>query len=982
MIDPRARSCGLPLWRRLLILAFLFISIAPATDAQEGMYANSFSFVKGDTVRLYISTSAQPDTIFLYHEIDKRHLSRTFITTHWVLQPARDSAYLNGCGWSQTYAFAITSLFPPGLYHAEINGSSGKLWTMFFIRDTSSTRHARIAIDFPTNTWQAYNTFGGKSLYTFNSTNGVASQKVSFSRPYDVPMGTGQYRYWGDGLIPFLESEGDPYDFYTDQEIDSVGALLDAYDVLFIYPHDEYWTLGKRRAIERFVARGGRLIILGGNTCWWQARYERNDSLLVCYKSGTLDPLAGIQDSLVTTNWYSRPLYDPENRITGVSYLEGGYVNQGTCLPRSLGYGCYGAFNTNHWAYAGTNLTDGNRFGYASRIVGYEVDGALFQWVNGIPTVTGTDQTPANYTILGLSPSIKQDGVSKGHGTMGIYRSPGGGWVFNAATINWVYGLMIDTIVTKITHNVLRHFLANTFPPDIISWSPYSVVGDTVNHEWVYLNQRAVTLSYTDSMSFSISARDPSGLPLHYFWKFRDSVIGFDSTLLFLPRIPRYPVNTLTAYAYNGQDTASISWQVTTILPGLKPKYIVLRPGYNNISVNGIPGDPSISTIFKDLIDKGKVESIFTYQTDPEGNPSYQYFIPELGGLNSLKTIDMVHGYFVLLRNGKTADSLSILIQPPPSIPPIPLNRGYNTVPYLSDSIGTAAQTFSSIAPCNLISIIRFDNTPGKDNFLRYRPGSSTELCPDQCYLLQMSAPDTLRYGGGAGKSLRVAGTSGDEPDTLALDSLVGFQPAMFAFGTNVTHNYSLVPAGTSIRFLTQSGVECGSGSFIADGVFSVLIHGGNKTDPDSGRVDSDDGILVYINDARIADTVRWLGLGHVVDLSGELLVTGIRPVKQKPSSYVLEQNYPNPFNPSTTVRYYLPEPSRVSLEIYNVLGQGIRTLASAENEEAGYKSLVWDGNDTNGNPVSSGMYIILLFGNSSVTQSHFVFSEKMLLMR
>jgi hypothetical protein len=92
----------------------------------------------------------------------------------------------------------------------------------------------------------------------------------------------------------------------------------------------------------------------------------------------------------------------------------------------------------------------------------------------------------------------------------------------------------------------------------------------------------------------------------------------------------------------------------------------------------------------------------------------------------------------------------------------------------------------------------------------------------------------------------------------------------------------------------------------------------------------------------------------------------------QIPEHFALEQNYPNPFlseakspafgggNPETEIRFQLPEASHVVVRIFNTLGKEIRTLANAPYQ-AGYHSVRWDGNDKNGNPVSSGVYFYQL---------------------
>ncbi|MCK4418044.1 MAG: T9SS type A sorting domain-containing protein [Candidatus Latescibacteria bacterium] len=75
------------------------------------------------------------------------------------------------------------------------------------------------------------------------------------------------------------------------------------------------------------------------------------------------------------------------------------------------------------------------------------------------------------------------------------------------------------------------------------------------------------------------------------------------------------------------------------------------------------------------------------------------------------------------------------------------------------------------------------------------------------------------------------------------------------------------------------------------------------------------------------------------------------------PKNYDLAQNYPNPFNAVTSIHYQLPEREVVSVEVYNTLGQLVRTLVGQE-QPAGYYTVQWDGKDDFGREVTSGIYL------------------------
>ena len=110
-----------------------------------------------------------------------------------------------------------------------------------------------------------------------------------------------------------------------------------------------------------------------------------------------------------------------------------------------------------------------------------------------------------------------------------------------------------------------------------------------------------------------------------------------------------------------------------------------------------------------------------------------------------------------------------------------------------------------------------------------------------------------------------------------------------------------------------------------------------------------DEGTPGYV---EIAEALVARGDGHI-EAVGAARLDDLTPV---PDEYALSQNYPNPFNPSTQIDYQLPEAGDVALEVYNVLGQRIRTLVRGV-QEPGYHRVTWDGTDTHGRSVSSGVY-------------------------
>lgn len=91
---------------------------------------------------------------------------------------------------------------------------------------------------------------------------------------------------------------------------------------------------------------------------------------------------------------------------------------------------------------------------------------------------------------------------------------------------------------------------------------------------------------------------------------------------------------------------------------------------------------------------------------------------------------------------------------------------------------------------------------------------------------------------------------------------------------------------------------------------------------------------------------------------SSDYLSDEVSDIALVPVEFELSQNFPNPFNPITTIRYGLPHSENVRIRIFDLLGREVRTLTDGEQKEAGYHIISWNGQDKNGRPVASGVYI------------------------
>ena len=157
--------------------------------------------------------------------------------------------------------------------------------------------------------------------------------------------------------------------------------------------------------------------------------------------------------------------------------------------------------------------------------------------------------------------------------------------------------------------------------------------------------------------------------------------------------------------------------------------------------------------------------------------------------------------------------------------------------------------------------------------------------------------------------------------------------------------------------------------------LLAVILNGNNKQE-------------VIISYQSVVDSIEyrythWSGTAFVTDSIIKILnpdqvtvrmlestVTGIKEIQLgiiTPDDYTLEQNYPNPFNPTTSIRFSLPLQKKISIIVYDILGNEVKTLLNNQEFEIGNYEVTWDGTNNFGTSVASGQYIYTMkYGNFS----------------
>jgi hypothetical protein len=266
-----------------------------------------------------------------------------------------------GCNWPASYSLVVPADWRSGAYVAFLTpiGESAVAEVSFVVKASPATASGVLVV-FPVSTLQAYNAWGGRSLYTAQP-----GRRVSFDRP------TAWLSAKPDPLIVWLETHAPPVDYATSTDLHADAALLSRYRLLVSVWHDEYWSPEMRWNVEAFARAGGNVCFFSGNTCWWQVRFEPNPHtgaahrIMVCYKGAKEDGV-GANSAGDTTNWYLTGW--PEEATIGVS-------SRFAALAKTSQPSAFTVRNGAHWVFDGTFLSDGDEFGGGLNIVGYECDG-------------------------------------------------------------------------------------------------------------------------------------------------------------------------------------------------------------------------------------------------------------------------------------------------------------------------------------------------------------------------------------------------------------------------------------------------------------------------------------------------------------------------------------------------------------------------------------------------------------------------------
>ncbi|WP_209889826.1 DUF4082 domain-containing protein [Rhizobium leguminosarum] len=497
-------------------------------------FATEISTNIGQTVDFKIATNSTHYRIDIYRmgyyggagarKVDS--IEKSLTTAQVQPHPIVDmSLGLIDCGnWSVSASWQIPSDAVSGVYFAKLvreDGTEDASIIPFVVRDDAST--SNIVFQTSDTTWQAYNAWGGASLYYGevpvdpaamigylppNCSCGLQAigraSAVSYNRPIITntsPVGGSHDYIFGaeSSAISWLEQNGYDVSYISGVDAARSGSLLLNHDAYLSVGHDEYWSAEQRANVEAARNAGVNLAFWSGNECYWKVRWESSIDgsgqayrTMVCYKEtwGTSTDPSNVGTGTWRDPRYADPGQQPENSLTGTMFTVDAYRSDTISIP-------YDYSNLRFWRNtAVSQLNEGDTYNLVQNLLGYEWDSDV---ENGF--------RPDGLVNLSLS-SISVDTYLRDYGTtvgsavathsLTMYRAASGALVFGAGTVFWSWGLSDNHQgATTSTDRNVQQAMVNMF-------ADMGIQPTTLDASLILATQSTDTLKPTSSVSSPI----------------------------------------------------------------------------------------------------------------------------------------------------------------------------------------------------------------------------------------------------------------------------------------------------------------------------------------------------------------------------------------------------------------------------------------------------------------------------------------------
>jgi YD repeat-containing protein len=584
------------------------------------------------------------------------------------------------CGnWAPTYTIPGSAFPASGVYLAKVTASNGEQTQIVFtVRDDKRLPRSKILYVLPVATYEAYNVFGGKSLYYGyegeNTVSGTSrAVKVSFNRPLNRAGGSHDWFFGPDqDLLSWIERQGYDVSYTDDVRLQENPAELKEHDTIVVSGHSEYWSLGQFKGFLAARDAGVNIASFSANTAYWKVRYEDGNKTLVCYKTvegngsegtgtvsandwgpdgikGTADDALGLdgkagtaddkpENATTTFRDNGAPPGDPnappggrvgpdmpENQLFGIMYVGD---NDARGFPVTVPPGNASDEFAANRIWRNTGISENSTTNIGEMPVNWEWDAVptqaqyLAHQPSGVQRLSATNvQVAKDNSWIQDEGRLRNTQPPPGQpGTVGAatYTAPSGAVVFATGTMNWSYALssVVDERLEQATYNVFSDMGIQPETPEDVTLDPGGSNRPPNGGFTISPNpgKSAKPISFDAS-----SSTDPDGTIAKYEWDF-DGDGSFETSSGSNPKTSHtYPGEgefTVRLRVTDNKGATDLSAQTLTIIDNQPPTASFLATP--NVSVIGeaVAFDASAS--------KDPDGTIAKYEWDFDGNGSYE----------------------------------------------------------------------------------------------------------------------------------------------------------------------------------------------------------------------------------------------------------------------------------------------------------------------------------------------------------------------
>lgn len=400
----------------------------------QTLYTDKLNYVQGEIIDCYVNSDVLT-TVNIFILKEKKVLVKSF---EGIPISKNKNKYHPkvGCSWNKTLNIDTTT-FESGLYIIGIKTKNQPKESFFHaVTISPKLQKSNVAIFACTNTWLAYNFYGGKSNYIdqidhvffkvpFKLMGKAVPTYLPTRRPHlqnQKDIDNGHYNYdnvydsfefaqhprreWP--LIAFLYKKNIDFDIYSDWDLAYNPELLN-YEKWIFNNHSEYWSAEMKGMLKKYIDKGGKVIIGSGNNMYRDVDFY-NDGIKMVNQISNIE---------ITT------------KLTGSFFTEDGYLTLAN----------YKIINKEHFAFEGIDTTF---FGEKS----------LYNY-NGKTGASGVETDKINYYSEGF------EIIAVGNNTNGpahmVFKKSEKGWIFNASSISFANSVLVDEGCAKILLNLLKN---------------------------------------------------------------------------------------------------------------------------------------------------------------------------------------------------------------------------------------------------------------------------------------------------------------------------------------------------------------------------------------------------------------------------------------------------------------------------------------------------------------------------------------------